>query len=57
MGEEVLGVIIATEYGCIPVFHCNLIFTAKRMIVAKKGISKEVAALASVETVLARATK
>jgi len=35
--EEVLGIIMATEYGHIPVFHCNLVFTANRLIVAKKG--------------------
>ena len=45
MGEEVLGVIIATEYGRIPVLHCNLIFTPQMMIVAKKGMSKEIAGL------------
>jgi hypothetical protein len=45
MIEEVLGVMLATEYGRIPVFHCNLIFTSERIIVAKKGISKEVAGL------------
>lgn len=45
MVEEVLGVMMATEYGQIPVLHCNLIFTTNRMIVAKKGSVKEVTGL------------
>lgn len=45
MDEEVLGIFAATEYGRIPVLHCNLVFTMDRVIVVKKGMAKEIAGL------------